>query len=96
MPLELWSELAVTVILGGIVVERGIQLVLKRRQPHRQAVVTLCLLLGIVIGLSAHTAWRVERHCSRSFPHVDCIPDDYADLLLRVFVPAKERFRELR
>jgi hypothetical protein len=96
MPLELWSELVVIIMLGGLVVERGMQLVLKRRRPHRQGLVTLCLLLALVIGLSGHAAWRVERHCSSSFPHVDCIPDDYDDLLWRVFVPAKQRFKELR
>ncbi|CAA9321771.1 MAG: hypothetical protein AVDCRST_MAG93-5782 [uncultured Chloroflexia bacterium] len=93
MPLGLWWEGFGVALLGVITAVLLVRWLLRRRKQRFAAFV---LASGLLLGLSAHTAWQLEQYCSQRHPHVDCVDDSYDGLLWKVYRPMRRVYLELR
>ena len=96
MPLDLWLELLIAIILGLIVAPFFLLRLVRYRQRRLQHLVMVLLVGALFVGLVSHTAWRLENYCSTRYPHVDCVPDNYDGPLWRVFFPLRRVYKEVR
>ena len=96
MPLDLWLEILIAVILGLIVAPFVLLRLVRHRRRRVQHLVMLMLMGAIFVGLASHTAWRIENYCSTRYPHVDCVPDNYDGPLWRVFFPLRRVYKGIR
>ena len=93
MLLSLWWESIGVVVLSVVTALLVVRWLVRRRKQH---FVIFVLVGGLLLGLSSHTAWRLEQYCNQARPHVDCVPDSYDGPLWTVFRPMRRLYRQLR
>ncbi len=96
MPLDLWLETLLAVILGLIIVPFYLLRLVRHRRHRVQHLLMVMLVGAIFVGLASHSAWRLENYCSTRYPHVDCVPDNYDGPLWRVYFPLRHVYQEIR